>query len=179
MTPPMRTRAVLVALLLSAACQKAEPASPPVAAEPAAAARQAPAAQAAPASTTLGTVSQGPSLTPAQVLADVDGHAGKTVRVAGTVAAVCPMRGCWMDVAGASGESIRIKVRDGQIVFPGSAVGKKVVVEGGVVLIPSDPAADRAACGDHDHGGAEHHDCARPAGASARIDGVGAIISAS
>jgi hypothetical protein len=160
-------------LLSSAACQKAEPASPPVAAEPAKA------EPAAPASTTLGQVSEGPSLTPAQVLADVDGHAGKTVRVAGTVAAVCPMRGCWMDVAGASGETIRIKVRDGQIVFPGSAVGKKVVVEGVVVKIPSDPAADTAACGDHDHGGAEHHDCARPAGASARIDGVGAIISAS
>jgi hypothetical protein len=169
MTQAMRMRALLVGVLFSVACQKAEPAAPP----PSSAAPVA----AAPAATTYGTVSEGPALTPAQALAELDARDGKAVRVAGTVAAVCPMRGCWMDVVGAGGETIRIKVRDGQIVFPGNAVGKKVVVEGTLVKIPGDPAADTAACGDHDHGGGEHHDCARPAGASARIDGVGAVIT--
>ena len=95
----------------------------------------------------------------------------------GTVAAVCQKRGCWMDVAGA-GATIRIKVQDGQVVFPRSAQGKKVIAEGVVVKIPADPAADPASCGGgEDHAAGEAHvDCARPAGATARIDGVGATI---
>jgi hypothetical protein len=178
----------LIAVLAAAlsACTKEPPGQAP-------APSAAPAQSAAPAPSpvaTYGRVTDGPTVTPAQVLGQIDAYEGKPVRVEGTVAAVCQMRGCWMDVAGAGGEKIRIKVKDGEVVFPKDAAGKKVIAEGVVVKIPADPAVDTASCGGGSEGhahaegegageGGEHHDCARPAGASARIDGVGATISGS
>jgi len=166
----MRLCALLAALVLAAACSKDS--SSTTASGPAASAH-------APATSTYGRVSDGPTLTPAEVLANLDAHDGKVVRIAGTVAAVCPMRGCWMDIAGAGGETIRIKVKDGEVVFPQSAKGKKVVAEGILVKIPADPAADStASCGGGEtHPEGEHHNCARPAGARARLDGFGAVIT--
>jgi hypothetical protein len=64
------------------------------------------------------------------VLQNCDALAGKPVRVAGTVHEVCPARGCWLDMTDDSGEKLRIKVTDGAIVFPLSAVGQPVVAEG-------------------------------------------------
>src|SRR5688572_9749510 len=167
MDPPMRTFILSLSLALAAAaCTKAESSTP------------APAAKPQPVSQAYGRVTDGPTVTPAQILAQLDSFDGKPVRVEGTVAAVCQMRGCWMDVAGAGGETIRIKVKDGEVVFPKSAQGKKVIAEGVVVKIPADPAKDPAACGGgEEHASGEHADCARPAGATARIDGVGATIT--
>lgn len=65
----------------------------------------------------------------AAILAEPEAFEGKTVLVKGEVAEVCAMRGCWMDVASGA-EKIRIKVRDGDIVFPLSAVGHEAAVEG-------------------------------------------------
>jgi hypothetical protein len=169
MPPLMRTLVAL--LLLTAACSKAEP--PAKTAEPAAA----PAPKAA--EQTYGKTTTGPVVTPAAILADIDGFAGKTVRVEGTIAAVCQKRGCWMEITGAGGESLRIKVKDGEVVFPMDAKGKKAIAEGTVVKIPVDPAADSTAtCGGGEGEAAEgeHHDCSRPPGATARLDGVGATI---
>jgi hypothetical protein len=136
------------------------------------------AAATTPAKEVYGQVSEGPAVQPSEILARIDAYAGKVVRVEGTVAAVCKMRGCWMDVAGADGAKLRIKVRDGQVVFPTSAVGKRVIAEGVVVKIPLDPASDDAACGSAEHHAesAAHEECARPAGATARIDGTGAVV---
>ena len=55
---------------------------------------------------------------------------GKLVRVDGTVADVCPRRGCWIDIVDADGMEIQVKVTDGDIVFPLSAKGKSIAVEG-------------------------------------------------
>ncbi len=56
---------------------------------------------------------------------------GKKVLVEGTIIGVCEKRGCWIRLAGDKDfESIRVKVRDGEIVFPLEAKGKKAVVEG-------------------------------------------------
>ena len=56
---------------------------------------------------------------------------GKDVLVSGKITEVCPMRGCWIDIKDVNSEShIRIKVTDGQIVFPLSAKGKYVDVQG-------------------------------------------------
>jgi hypothetical protein len=157
-----RSMLSLVLFSLLAACSRQPAATPPT--------------TAAVAKTTYGVVTDGPTLTPAQVLAAIDEHDGKTVRVAGTVGEVCEKRGCWMGVVGEGGETIRIKVKDGEVVFPVSARGKKVVAEGIAVKIPADPSDDPASCGTqegHDEG---HADCARPAGASARVDGTGATI---
>jgi len=55
---------------------------------------------------------------------------GKLVQIEGTVADVCPRRGCWIEVVDAEGTGIRIKVNDGDIVFPLSARGEMIVAEG-------------------------------------------------
>ena len=53
------------------------------------------------------------------------------VKVEGVIDEVCPMRGCWLQVVGESDyNKIRIKVKDGDIVFPLSSKGRKVVAEG-------------------------------------------------
>ena len=58
-------------------------------------------------------------------------YLGKDVLVSGKITEVCPMRGCWIDVKDVNTDShIRIKVTDGQIVFPLSAKGKYVDVQG-------------------------------------------------
>lgn len=58
-------------------------------------------------------------------------YAGKTVRVEGTVADVCARAGCWLEVLAGEGEqTLRVKVKDGEIVFPTSARGRRATAEG-------------------------------------------------
>ena len=58
-------------------------------------------------------------------------YADKTVTVEGTVVDVCAKRGCWMKLAPKKGfETVRIKVRDGVMVFPMSARGKRAIARG-------------------------------------------------
>jgi hypothetical protein len=40
------------------------------------------------------------------------------------------MMGCWMRLVAESGKSVRIKVADGEIVFPKDAIGKSAIAEG-------------------------------------------------
>ncbi len=75
----------------------------------------------------------------AKILADPDAYVGKTVRIEGKVADVCPMKGCWMDLEERDGKSsLRVKVDDGVIVFPVDSKGKSAVAEGTVESIPMD-----------------------------------------
>lgn len=56
---------------------------------------------------------------------------GKTVQVKGAVTEVCEKAGCWMRLVDpATKASVRIKVKDGEIVFPKEAIGKTAVAEG-------------------------------------------------
>ena len=58
-------------------------------------------------------------------------YVGKKIKVSGLVVDVCSTRGCWIYLAGDRDfEKIRIKVTDGEIVFPMEARGKVAVVEG-------------------------------------------------
>ena len=58
-------------------------------------------------------------------------YIGKEVALKGMITEVCPMRGCWINVKDeASDLQLRVKVTDGEIVFPLSGVGNKVFVEG-------------------------------------------------
>lgn len=65
------------------------------------------------------------------LMADPEAFLGKVVRVTGTVKEVCPMKGCWTDLE-ANGHKVRVKVKDGEIVFDQKLVGKEVIAEGTV-----------------------------------------------
>jgi hypothetical protein len=72
-----------------------------------------------------------------QLVAEPDKYAGQTVRVKGKVTEVCQMMGCWMQLVDPeSGKSVRIKVNDGEIVFPKEAVGRMATAEGKFARIP-------------------------------------------
>jgi hypothetical protein len=70
------------------------------------------------------------------VLEAPETYEGKTVQVSGVVNEVCPRRGCWIELADAkTSETMRVKVTDGEIVFPLSAKNETAVVEGVVERI--------------------------------------------
>jgi hypothetical protein len=65
------------------------------------------------------------------LLAKPAASVGKTVAVKGKVTEVCQAMGCWMNLVGESGKSIRVQVgHDGAIVFPKEGVGKMAIAEG-------------------------------------------------
>jgi hypothetical protein len=65
------------------------------------------------------------------VLSTPASFTGKVVQVKGKITEVCQMQGCWMALTDtASNKMIRIKVNDGEIVFPTEAVGKTAIAEG-------------------------------------------------
>ncbi|HHE55102.1 MAG TPA: DUF4920 domain-containing protein [Caldithrix abyssi] len=65
------------------------------------------------------------------ILANPYAFIGKRVLVEGTVVDVCKKRGCWMELASDKEfQSIRVKVNDGEIVFPLEARGKLALIEG-------------------------------------------------
>jgi len=71
-----------------------------------------------------------------EVLAKAGSLAGKTVQVKGKVTEVCQMMGCWMALVEPGTESmLRIKVNDGDIMFPKESVGKMAVAEGELVKL--------------------------------------------
>ncbi len=70
-----------------------------------------------------------------KLLASPEAYVGKTVRVDGVISAVCEMAGCWMelrpDLADPNAAAaLRFKVKDGEIVFPVAAKGKKASAQG-------------------------------------------------
>ncbi len=65
------------------------------------------------------------------LLANPDAWVGKTIRVQGRAVGVCEHRGCWVNLASdVEGQTVRVKVKDGEIVFPPEIVGDMVVAEG-------------------------------------------------
>jgi len=67
----------------------------------------------------------------ADILGSPEKYTGKTVQVKGKITEVCEMMGCWTNlVDSASGKMIKVKVADGEIVFPKEAVGKMAIAEG-------------------------------------------------
>jgi len=117
---------------------------------------------------------------------------GKKVLVEGTVVGVCANKGCWIDVAGSEvSEKIKVKVNDGEIVFPLTAKGKTILAEGIVeeLIVPKTDQPTEEACeGDCGTKDAEKKiemktemtgcaDCAsKENNKTYRIKGIGAII---
>lgn len=69
------------------------------------------------------------------ILAAPKDFVGKTVLVEGEIGDVCTMAGCWMKLMSDKEGEIRIKVKDGEIVFPVEAKGHTALVEGTVYAI--------------------------------------------
>ena len=65
------------------------------------------------------------------LILDEEKYLNKDVFITGKIIEVCPMRGCWIKINDKSSDyNLRIKVTDGDIVFPLSSKGRKVVAEG-------------------------------------------------
>ena len=65
------------------------------------------------------------------LISNKDVFINKEVKVRGFVNDVCPMRGCWLEGVDENGiDKLRIKVTDGDIVFPLSAKGRNIEAEG-------------------------------------------------
>ena len=70
------------------------------------------------------------------ILADPESYLDQTVLVEGEILEVCPMMGCWMELKSDDGDGmIKVKVKDGEIVFPVEAKGSTALVEGTVYKI--------------------------------------------
>ena len=70
-----------------------------------------------------------------EIINNPDNYIGKKVLVEGEILAVCQNAGCWMEVANKKGDKIRVKVKDGEIIFPKEGLGKTAIVEGEVYKI--------------------------------------------
>jgi hypothetical protein len=66
-----------------------------------------------------------------------EGYVGKTVQVKGRITEVCQQMGCWINLVDAVADNrvLRVKVKDGEIVFPKTAAGKSAIVEGKLVKL--------------------------------------------
>jgi hypothetical protein len=65
------------------------------------------------------------------IMAQPDKYLSSPVTIKGTVVGVCKKRGCWMTIASDKRfENLRIKVRDGDMVFPMSAKGSQAIATG-------------------------------------------------
>jgi hypothetical protein len=70
------------------------------------------------------------------ILSNPENYVNKNVLVEGEILDVCSMAGCWMEIKSDSeNQKIKVKVKDGDIVFPVEAKGKNAVVEGTVYKI--------------------------------------------
>ncbi|WP_028117029.1 DUF4920 domain-containing protein [Ferrimonas senticii] len=78
------------------------------------------------------------------VLADPQAYVGKELTIDGEVTAVCKKAGCWMQIVAADNSGkLRVKVKDGVMVFPVSSIGQSAQVTGTLQGIPMDLAQTR------------------------------------
>ena len=113
------------------------------------------------------------------ILAKPDENVGKTFLVEGRIVDVCKKRGCWMELASDKEfETIRVKVNDGEIVFPLSAKGKLAKVEG--VLEKLELTKEQTKMWKkhqaEEQGEAFDSTCAYEAASIYRLKGIGAVI---
>jgi hypothetical protein len=109
----------------------------------------------------------------ARLVKDPAAFEGKTVRVEGTVKAVCQHMGCWMALASADAAdapTLRLKVDDGVIVFPVTAKGHRAAAQGVVERVAD--AEGKEAAGEH----AKAEGKAKDTAAQWHIKATGAIV---
>ncbi|MDZ4796728.1 MAG: DUF4920 domain-containing protein [Bryobacteraceae bacterium] len=117
-------------------------------------------------------------LTVDQLMAAPANYAGQTVQVKGKVTEVCQMAGCWMQLAGTGKNAVRVKVNDGDIVFPRTSVGKMAVAEGKLnkIEMTKEQAVARAKH-EADERGVKFSEASVKSGSTIyQIQGAGALI---
>lgn len=109
-----------------------------------------------------------------QILEKPADFLGKKVLVEGEILNVCPNMGCWMELSSdVENEKIRIKVNDGEIIFPIEAKGKTALVEGEVYSLNVETEHD---C-DHKEGeSCETGEHKKDVKTIYQIKGIGAVI---
>jgi hypothetical protein len=114
-----------------------------------------------------------------ELLAHPDRYVGKPVRVEGLITAVCPRRGCWMELASDQEfQAIKIKVDDGVMVFPLDAKGKVAVAEGIFrrLEVPAERVAEMKKHEAEERGVPFDPKSVKGPEVVYRIDGTGAVI---
>ena len=85
---------------------------------------------------TIGQMTLTETTAVAEILDHADAWVGKRVRVEGVVSDVCEMAGCWLELRAADQANdarvLRVKVNDGELVFPKSSRGRRAIAEGTV-----------------------------------------------
>jgi hypothetical protein len=114
-----------------------------------------------------------------ELMAHPDKYVGKAVRVEGLITAVCPRRGCWMELASDKEfQAIKIKVDDGVMVFPLDAKGKTAVAEGVFtrIEVPAERVAEMRRHEAEEKGVAFDPKSVKGPEIVYRIDGTGAVV---
>lgn len=104
---------------------------------------------------------------------------GKKVLVEGTVVGVCEKRGCWIEVASDKQfQKIKVKVNDGEIVFPLEEKGKTALVEGEVyeIKMTKEQAIESAKHEAEEHGKKFDPNSVTGPTTYYQIKGIGAVI---
>ena len=91
-----------------------------------------------------------------------DRYVGQTVRIEGTVKAVCQGRGCWVEVQDAKGASFMAKSLDHSVLLPKDCAGRKIVVQGVVTRQAAEGHEHEPAAGEATEGMAAGHTCPAP-----------------
>lgn len=117
-----------------------------------------------------------------EVLSKPEKYMGKKVLVEGTVVNVCEKKGCWIELSSDKKyETIKVKVNDGEIVFPMESKGKTALVEGELYSIDNKETKehkencteDKSNCSD-DKSKSECSD--HKTGKTYLLKGIGAVI---
>lgn len=118
-------------------------------------------------------------LSVSRLVADPDPLVGKTVQVKGKITEVCQMMGCWMNlVEPGTTKSVRIKVNDGEIVFPKDSIGKMAIAEGTMkkITLSKEQAIAMARHEAEEQGRKFHPESVKSGAVIYRIQGVGAVL---
>ena len=78
------------------------------------------------------------------ILSDPDNFVGKRVLIEGEITDVCAAAGCWMELKSDKEGKLKVKVKDGEIVFPVEAKGHFAQVEGELYKMELDKEMARA-----------------------------------
>ena len=77
-----------------------------------------------------------------EITATPEAYEGKTVQVEGKITGVCEKMGCWIVLSDEKDNMLKVKVNDGEIVFPMESMGKNAIVEGEIYAIETEAKSD-------------------------------------